>query len=332
NDGLMAIFFLLVGLELKREIREGELSSPSRITLPALGALGGIAVPALIYFLINRGDPVALTGWAVPTATDIAFALGVLALVGPRVPVALKILLLSIAIFDDLAAILAIAIFYTSKISIPALLWSIPGLVALFVLNARGVTRPAAYLLVGTFIWVCVLKSGVHATLAGVITALFIPMRDARDPKRSPLHDLEHALHPWVAFGIVPVFAFANSGVSVLGMSVQDLLHPITWGVFLGLVVGKPVGVFLFIRVAAALRLVERPAGSTWAQVLGIGVLCGIGFTMSLFIGSLAFEETGNGEPFVYDRLGILAASVVAAGLGWGLLRMTLRGPARDDS
>ncbi|MEZ5065382.1 MAG: Na+/H+ antiporter NhaA [bacterium] len=327
NDGLMAIFFLLVGLELKREIREGELSSPSRITLPALGALGGIAVPALIYFLINRGDPVALTGWAVPTATDIAFALGVLALVGPRVPVALKVLLLSIAIFDDLAAILAIAIFYTSKISMPALLWSIPGLVALFVLNARGVTRPAAYLLVGTFIWVCVLKSGVHATLAGVITALFIPMRDARDPKRSPLHDLEHALHPWVAFGIVPIFAFANSGVSVLGMSVQDLMHPITWGVFLGLVVGKPVGVFLFIRVAAALRLVERPAGSTWAQVLGIGVLCGIGFTMSLFIGSLAFEETGDGEPFVYDRLGILAASVVAAGLGWGLLRATLGAP-----
>jgi NhaA family Na+:H+ antiporter len=329
NDGLMAVFFLLVGLELKREIREGELSSPSQITLPALGALGGIAVPALIYFLMNRGDAVALAGWAVPTATDIAFALGVLALVGPRVPVALKVLLLSIAIFDDLAAILVIAVFYTSKISLAALLWSVPGLVALFLLNARGTTRPAAYILVGVFIWVCVLKSGVHATLAGVVTALFIPVRDRRNPERSPLHELEHALHPWVAFGIVPVFAFANSGISVLSMGAAGLVHPVALGVFLGLVVGKPVGVFLFVRLAAAVGIVRRPEGTTWMQVLGVGVLCGVGFTMSLFIGSLAFEETASAEGFVYDRLGILAASLVSAGLGWALLRTTTRDPAR---
>ncbi|MBZ0267569.1 Na+/H+ antiporter NhaA [bacterium] len=323
NDGLMAVFFLLIGLELKREIREGDLSSLGRITLPALGAIGGIAVPALIYFLVNRGDSVALAGWAVPTATDIAFALGVLALVGPRIPTALKVLLLSIAIFDDLAAILAIALFYTSKISLGALLWAVPGLVMLFVLNARGTTRPAAFILVGVYVWICVLKSGVHATLAGVITALFIPMRDRTQPGRSPLEELEHALHPWVAFGILPVFAFANAGVSVLGAAVDDLVHPIALGVFLGLVVGKPLGVFLFIRLAALFGIVRRPEGTTWTQLLGVGMLCGIGFTMSLFIGSLAFEETGSGENLVYDRIGILAASLVSAVLGWALLRKT---------
>jgi len=326
NDGLMAVFFLLIGLELKREIREGDLSSLRQISLPALGAIGGIAVPALIYVGINRGDSGALAGWAVPTATDIAFALGVLALVGPRIPTALKVLLLSIAIFDDLAAILVIALFYTSKISLAALLWTVPGVVALFFLNARGTTRPAAYILVGVYIWVCVLKSGVHATLAGVITALFIPLRNPDDAERSPLRDLEHSLHPWVAFGVVPVFAFANAGVSVLGMGADDLFHPIALGVFLGLVVGKPLGVFLLIRLAALVGIVRRPDGTTWTQILGVGVLCGIGFTMSLFIGSLAFEETGSGETFVYDRIGILAASLVSAVLGWGLLRTTSKG------
>jgi len=325
NDGLMAVFFLLVGLEIKREIREGDLSSPSQIVLPAIGAIGGIAVPALIYVFLNRGDTIALAGWAVPTATDIAFALGVLALAGPRVPTALKVLLLTIAIFDDLAAILVIALFYTSKISLAALLWAAAGVVALWILNRRGIARPAAYILVGVFVWVCVLKSGVHATLAGVITALFLPVRDRSRPERSPLRDLEHALHPWVAFGIVPVFAFANAGVPVGNMGIEDLIHPIALGVFLGLVLGKPLGVFLFIRLATAIGIVRRPEGTSWPQVLGVGVLCGIGFTMSLFIGSLAFEETGAAAPFVYDRIGILAASLVSALAGWALLRVVSR-------
>jgi len=331
NDLLMAIFFLLVGLEIKREVVMGELSDSSKVALPAIAALGGMVVPAAIYAWINWGDPVAMRGWAIPSATDIAFALGVLSLFGERVPVGLKIFLMTLAVLDDLGAIVIIALFYTSNLSVAALMLAGLAIAGLLALNRFGVRTVAPYMLVGLVLWVCVLKSGVHATLAGVVTALFVPARDPQDPEHPPLMRLEHALHPWVAFGILPIFAFANAGVSLAGLSLADLLQPIPLGIVLGLVVGKQVGVFGFSWVAVKLGVARLPSGVDFKQVYGAAVLCGIGFTMSLFIGMLAFESSPDGSVIVIDRLGVLSGTLLSAVLGYLVLQFALpRGRSAD--
>jgi len=323
NDGLMAIFFFLVGLELKREVLEGELSDRSKIVLPGLGAIGGMVVPAAIYVYFNSSDPVALKGWAIPTATDIAFALGVLTLLGPRVPVSLKVFLTSIAIFDDIGAILIIAFFYTSKISFTALAVSAFCILFLYLLNQRGVIKISAYLVVGAIMWVALVKSGVHATLAGVVLALFIPIRSAANPDSSPLKSMEHKLHPLVALLILPVFSFCNSGISFEGLDRQALLHDIPLGIALGLFFGKQIGVFAFCWLGIKLRIAELPNEMSFASLYGVALLCGIGFTMSLFIGSLAFEETGVNLIFD-ERLGIIVGSLASGILGYLILRASL--------
>jgi len=327
NDLLMAIFFLLVGLEIKREVVMGELSDASRVALPAIAALGGMIVPAGIYAAVNWHDPVGITGWAIPSATDIAFALGVLSLFGERVPLGLKVFLMTLAVLDDLGAIVIIAIFYTHDLSVEALLFAGFAVVVLFALNRLGVRRIAPYILVGALLWFCVLKSGVHATLAGVVTALFIPARDAVDPEHPPLKRLERSLHPWVAFGILPVFAFSNAGVNLEGLGIRDLLHPITLGIMLGLFVGKQAGVFAFAWAAVKLGIARLPSGVKFTHVYGAAVLCGIGFTMSLLIGMLAFENAGGGEVILTDRLGILVGSLVSAVVGYVVLHFTLPRP-----
>jgi NhaA family Na+:H+ antiporter len=324
NDLLMAIFFLLVGLEIKREVVMGELSDKAKVALPAIAAVGGMIVPAAIYAWVNWGDPVGIRGWAIPSATDIAFALGVLSLFGERVPVGLKIFLMTLAVLDDLGAIVIIALFYTSDLSVQALLLAGLALVGLLVLNRFGVTRIAPYILVGLVLWTCVLKSGVHATLAGVVTAMFIPARNPADPAHPPLTRLEHALHPWVAFGILPIFAFANAGVSLEGLSFRDLLQPIPLGITLGLLVGKQLGVFTFAWLAVKLGLARLPSGVDFRQVYGAAIICGIGFTMSLFIGMLAFENTATGQVIVTDQLGVLAGSLLSAALGYVVLHFVL--------
>jgi NhaA family Na+:H+ antiporter len=321
NDGLMAVFFFLVGLEIKREILEGELATPAQIVLPAVGALGGMLVPAAIYGLFNRGDAVALEGWAIPIATDIAFALALLGAFGSRVPSALKVFLLTLAIFDDLAAIVVIALFYSGDLSMTALTIAGSALALAVVMNRLGVTRTSGYVLLGIVLWVAVLKSGVHATLAGVLIAFCIPLRDAEGG--SPLQTLEHNLHGPVAFAILPIFAFANAGLSLGGMTVGDLAHPVTLGVTLGLVVGKPLGIMIFLAAAVALRLARLPREVSWTQVLGVACASGIGFTMSLFIAGLAFEH-GSGDYFAGDRLGILIGSLVSAVLAFILLKLCL--------
>ncbi len=326
NDGLMAVFFLLIGLEVKREVLEGELADRARIALPAFGAIGGMLVPALIYVGFNWGDPTGLRGWAIPSATDIAFALGVLQLLGNRVPVGLKVFLLTLAIMDDLGAIVIIAIFYTSDLSMLSLLLAGFAVAILVAFNLKNISRVPLYILVGLVLWFCVLKSGVHATLAGVATALAIPMRDAGNRDRSPVRDIEHQLHPWVAFGILPVFAFANAGVSLAGLTPATLLDPIPLGIALGLFVGKQLGVFVFAWLAAVLGLARLPVGVTWRQLYGAAILCGIGFTMSLFIGSLAFEQAAAGHE-VNDRLGILVGSLLSALVGYFFLKSSLREP-----
>ena len=318
NDGLMAIFFFLVGLEIKKEVMEGELSSFDKAALPLFAALGGILAPAAIFAYLNWSDPIAVQGWAIPAATDIAFALGVLALAGSRVPVSLKILLLAVAIIDDLAAIIIIAIFYTQDLSLIALGWGGFGTFGLFVLNRMGVMRITPYALIGIFVWACVLKSGVHATLAGVITALAIPLKNKDPRESSPLHRAEHGLHIWVAFLILPLFAFANAGVSLKGVSFADLLAPLPLGIALGLFLGKQIGVFSLSWIAVRLGLAKLPSGANWCQVYGIACLTGVGFTMSLFIGTLAFE----GDELLNDvRLGVLMGSLASGLLGYGLLR-----------
>ena len=324
NDLLMAIFFLLVGLEIKREVVMGELSDTAKVALPAIAAVGGMVVPAAIYAWVNWGDPVGIRGWAIPSATDIAFALGVLSLFGERVPVGLKIFLMTLAVLDDLGAIIIIALFYTSDLSVQALLLAGLALVGLLVLNRFGVTRIAPYILVGLVLWTCVLKSGVHATLAGVVTAMFIPARNPADPAHPPLTRLEHALHPWVAFGILPIFAFANAGVSLEGLSFSDLLQPIPLGITLGLVVGKQLGVFTFAWLAVKLGLARLPSGVDFRQVYGAAIICGIGFTMSLFIGMLAFENAADGQLIVTDQLGVMAGSLISAVLGYVVLHLVL--------
>ncbi len=323
NDGLMAVFFFLVGLELKRELLEGELKEPANIALPAIAALGGMVVPALIYSALNNGDAVSMQGWAIPTATDIAFALGVLSLLGNRVPTSLKIFLVSLAIFDDMGAIIIIALFYTAQISTASLIIAAICLLFLFGLNRRGVAEMTPYILLGIIMWVAVLKSGVHATLAGVLLAFFIPMRDRNDPERSLLKELEHDLHGAVAFFILPLFAFANSGISLQGVGLEQLLHPVPLGIAAGLFIGKQLGVFLFCWLGIKLGLAKLPAGISWSVLYGAALITGIGFTMSLFIGSLSFEQSGVDQLFD-ERLGIIVGSLLSAVCGYFLLRRVL--------
>jgi Na+:H+ antiporter, NhaA family len=318
NDGLMAVFFFLVGLELKREVQEGELSRPSQIVLPAAAAAGGMAVPAAIYTALNWHDPVTLAGWAIPAATDIAFALGVLSLLGPRVPNGLKVLLLTLAILDDLGAIVIIALFYSAQLSLASLAVAAAALLVLGIMNRYKVQRLTPYILVGVVLWASVLKSGVHATLAGVALALFIPRRPARR--------LEHDLHPPVAYGVLPLFAFANAGVPLAGVSVGSLLAPVPLGIAAGLLLGKLAGVFLTSFVIVRLGVARLPVGASWSSMLGVAALCGVGFTMSLFIAGLAFE--GAGEAYmVQTRLGILCGSLASALLGYVVLRTALPRP-----
>jgi NhaA family Na+:H+ antiporter len=327
NDGLMAVFFFLIGLEIKREVMEGDLANPAQLALPALAAAGGMAAPSAIYWWLNRGDPVGVHGWASPAATDIAFALGVLSLLGPRVPRGLKVFLLTLAILDDLGAILIIALFYTDRLSWLSLGIAATALVLLAVLNASRVRAIPAYFFIGLVLWVAVLKSGIHATLAGAAFALFIPMRTGEADGTSPLRQLEHDLHPVVAFGILPVFAFANAGVSIRGLSLGSLLDPVSLGIAAGLLVGKTVGVFLMSSVAIGLRIARMPEGASWSSLFGVSVLCGIGFTMSLFIANLAFAEDAP-ELAVKAVVGILAASLVAAVTGYILVALALPRPA----
>ncbi|MCE3288543.1 MAG: nhaA [Caulobacter sp.] len=329
NDGLMALFFLFVGLEIKREFLDGQLSTWANRALPGIAAAGGIIVPGLIYAALNLGQASTLRGWAIPTATDIAFALGVLSLLGSRVPTSLKVFLATLAIVDDLAAVLVIAVFYTAELNLAALGGA--GLVTLLLigLNRLKVTRLAPYLALGAALWWLVLLSGIHATVAGVVLALTIPLRRSKaapDDMTSPLHRLEHGLSPWVAFLIVPVFGFANAGVSFGGMSLGVLLEPVTLGVALGLFVGKQVGVFAAAALAIKLRLANLPVAASWAQLYGVALLCGIGFTMSLFIGLLAFPD-----PALQDevKVGVLAGSLLSALCGAALLSVARREPPK---
>lgn len=329
NDLWMAVFFFLIGLEIKREIVAGELSSVSQVILPGLGALGGMVVPALIYVWLNWGNETAMNGWAIPVATDIAFALALLSVFGTRVPVALKVFLLSLAIFDDLAAIVIIAVFYSSDLSVEALVFGIFALAIAVLMNRRGVTSKSAYIMLGMAMWIAVLKSGVHATLAGVLIAFCVPMRDAGGG--SPLRELEHDLHKPVALVILPMFAFANAGLSLRGMSLEDITQPVTLGIELGLVLGKPIGILSAVGIAVGLGLVKLPRGVTWAHLLGVAFTCGIGFTMSLFIAGLAFERTG-GDLLSADRLGILVGSLLSAFFAWLVLNLSLPKPAEENS
>ena len=332
NDGLMAVFFFMIGLELKREIMEGELRSPANVLLPAIGAVGGVLVPVGIFVILNLGDADAMQGWAIPAATDIAFALGLLMLLGSRVPVALKVFLVSLAIFDDLAAIVIIAIFYTSELSTLALTMTAACLLVLTIMKKRGVSSISPYLWVGLIMWVSVLKSGVHATLAGVALAGFIPLTVPDDPERSPLRELEHDLHTLVAFAILPIFAFVNAGISFRGVGVDDLLHPVPLGIAAGLFIGKQLGIFGFCWIAIKMGFTKLPAGSTWGSLWGVSILCGVGFTMSLFVGSLAFESTATDIKEMFDeRLGIILGSVISGVVGFLVLTRLLPGKANNQ-
>lgn len=325
NDGLMALFFFHVGLELKREFIEGELSEFNQVILPGIAAIGGIIVPALIYVLLNSTNPETLKGWAIPAATDIAFAVGVLSLFAKRVPSSLKIFLLSLAIFDDVGAIIIIALFYTSDLSFIAMAVAGGALVVLFLLNRFHVAYTSMYMIVGAVLWVAVLKSGVHATLAGVALAMFIPMYHPERKDYSPVKELEDNLHKTVSLIIIPLFAFANAGVPFINMTLDEIIHPVPLGVAAGLLLGKPIGVFLFSWLTIKSGLAERPTDSSWSQLFAIAVLCGIGFTMSLFVGSLAFNTSSTEFD---ERLGILIGSFGSAIIGYVLLAKTL--PAKE--
>ncbi|WP_455375934.1 Na+/H+ antiporter NhaA [Kaarinaea lacus] len=329
NDGLMAIFFFLVGLELKRELLEGELSDKRNIILPGVGAIGGMAVPALIYLYFNSDEPEAMRGWAIPTATDIAFALGVLTLLGSRVPTSLKVFLTSLAIFDDIGAIIIIAVFYTAKISELALIVVACCLPVLFYLNRRNVESKSVYVMVGLVMWVALLKSGVHATLAGVVLAMFIPLKLKSRTGYSPLKSLEHDLHSVVAFFVLPIFAFANAGLSLEGMGIEQVAEGVPLGIAAGLFIGKQVGIFGLCWLVIKFNFARLPDGMSWMSLYGTAVLCGIGFTMSLFIGSLAFEESELSF-FFSDRLGIILGSLVSGVVGYLVLNASL--PAKSRS
>jgi NhaA family Na+:H+ antiporter len=319
NDLWMAVFFFLVSMEIKQETIDGYLSDRKGLILPAMAAVGGIAAPAAIFVAMNWGDAAALQGWAIPTATDIAFALGVLALLGRAVPPSLKVFLVTLAVLDDLAAIVIIAVFYSAQLAPLSLALAAIGIAALLVMNWLGVTRVAAYALVGIALWVCVLKSGVHATLAGVALGFAIPGRAARG-EAAPLKSLIHALHPWVAFGILPAFAFVNSGIDLATIDARTLQGGVPAGIALGLFIGKPLGVFALTWLTVKFGLAELPPQTRWLHVLGLAVLCGVGFTMSLFIGSLAYEEAGARYAGT-DRLGIIVGSVASGIVGYWILR-----------
>ena len=321
NDGLMAVFFFLIGLEIKREIMDGELSSFDQVILPGMGALGGMLVPASIYIWFNLGDAVALDGWAIPVATDIAFALALLGSFGARAPTSLKVFLLTLAILDDLAAITIIALFYSADLSPAMLLVGGIFLTIAVAMNRMGVTRTSTYILLGVALWVAVLKSGVHATLAGVLIAFCVPMRDKEG--HCPLRELEHNLHGPVAFVILPVFAFVNAGLPLADMSLDALAHPVTLGITAGLVLGKPLGILAFTGLAVTLGLARLPQDVNWSQLLGAACACGIGFTMSLFIAGLAFEH-GSGDYYSGDRLGILLGSLLSALAAYVILHFSL--------
>ncbi len=321
NDGLMAIFFFLIGLEVKREVMEGHLSSVKQVVLPGVAAVGGMIVPALLFVAFNQGDDFAMRGWAIPTATDIAFALGILSLLGKRVPISLKIFLMALAILDDLGAIIIIALFYTSELSELSIYLASASLVVLYVMNRVGVSKKAAFILVGVILWISVLKSGVHATLAGVALAFLIPLKSKdKDGKSfSMLKEMEHDLHYWVAFLILPLFAFANAGVALSGISADDMFGTVPMGIMVGLFIGKQVGVFGFSWLAIKYGLASLPTGSTMIQLYGVSVLTGIGFTMSLFVNSLAYNET---QIFNYaDKLAILIASFLSGIVGYMILK-----------
>jgi|TARA_B110000902_G_scaffold91481_1_gene108704 NhaA family Na+:H+ antiporter len=323
NDGLMALFFFLIGLELKREFLEGNLSQPGQIMLPAIGAVGGMVVPALFYVSLNYDNPSALNGWAIPTATDIAFALGILAIIGAKVPLQLKVFLTSLAIFDDLGAIIIIALFYTEQLSVLSLVVSASILTILFVLNRENVTDTSPYIFFGLILWVAVLKSGVHATLAGVVLAFFIPIKGKRD-EPSPLKSLEHNLHSTVAFIVLPIFAFANAGISFVNVGIEQVMSPVPLGIILGLVVGKQLGVFGLCFVAIKLGFAKLPEQVNLQLLYGVALLCGVGFTMSLFIGSLAFEQN-PGIPLYQERLGIVIGSFISGVLGYLVIKNAVK-------
>lgn len=320
NDLLMAIFFLYVGLELKREFLNGELATNSQRILPGLAAFAGLAVPAVIYFILNRDNAEAIQGWAIPTATDIAFALGIIAILGSRVPLSLKIFLTALAIIDDLAAIIIIAVFYSSSLQLNYLLGAAVCLIILIICNKRGITQPIVYAIIGAILWFLVLKSGVHATLAGVVLAMTIPLNNVKENAKgeTPLIAWEHSLSNWVSFLVIPLFGFANAGVSFAGIDLSMLSHPIVMGVSLGLFFGKQIGVFGMVFIGEKIGLFKRPNGATWLQVYGISLLCGIGFTMSLFISMLAFVK-----PELQDlsKIGVFLGSLVSGLLGYAILR-----------
>lgn len=321
NDGLMAVFFFLIGLEVKREVMEGHLSSLSQIALPGIAAVGGMVVPALVFIAFNQGESFAMKGWAIPTATDIAFALGVLSLLGTKAPLSLKVFLLALAIIDDLGAIIIIALFYTTDLSIVSIIISSVSLSILFIMNRLGVANKAAYILVGIVLWVSVLKSGVHATLAGVALAFMIPLnsKDSTGKSFSMSKQMEHGLHYWVAFLILPLFAFVNAGVDLRGISLEEMFTPVPLGIMLGLFIGKQVGVFGFSWVAIKIGLAKLPTGSSWKQLYGVSILTGIGFTMSLFVDSLAYNDT---QIYHYaDKLAILLGSFLSGIVGYLVLK-----------
>jgi len=320
NDGLMALFFFLVGLEIKREILDGELSDPSRVVLPVIAALGGMLVPAAVYMAINWGDEIAMQGWAISSATDIAFALGVLALLGTRVPSSLKLFLMTLAIIDDVGAIIIIAIFYTSNLSLLSFAAAGVILLALFVLNRCKVISLAPYLFLSMLLWAAVLKSGIHATLAGVLAAMFIPYRTPEGDHETQLERLEEDLHPFVSFAILPLFAFANTGISFSGLGIDALLDSIPLGIAMGLFLGNQLGVMSFCWIGIKLGLGSLPERATWLHLWGVSMLCGIGFTMSLFVAGLAFESE-SGSAVANPRLGILVGSLLSAVFGYLVLR-----------
>jgi NhaA family Na+:H+ antiporter len=333
NDGLMVLFFLLVGLEIKRELIQGELNTPAKVILPAVAALGGMLMPAIVFSLLNFGNDYAMRGWAIPTATDIAFSLGILSLLGSRIPLSLKVFLTALAIFDDMGAIIIIAIFYNADLSFLALLFAILCIIALFLLNRFNVRGYGSYFVVGTALWLSLLHSGVHATLAGVILALAIPLKNPKEtvPDFSPSEHLVKMLHPWIAYFILPLFAFANAGVSFSDVppGLHNILSPVMLGIALALLVGKLAGVFLTSFLAIKLGLVPKPTNSTWPQIFGIALVCGVGFTMSLFVGTLAYPGGSTTEPYAaWVRLGVILGSLLSGGLGYLVLRLTTQNNA----